>query len=558
MRALLLAFGALLPAAAIAAPGPAPMPPALAPSAVLSLQPVWKSVVGVTHTPDNVTTQQITGDESWLSFVIAKQQGQGQCIRLGYSGYRGNWGGMESNGPVPFQVAAAVWVDENEGLGTKFAQGNGYLYSVPVTFGGQTLGSVPVNGTVRSDPVCYPWKAGQRIAVKTQRWTVGGVYANLPTNYYADASASEASKDGFFQGVSLDPSYSVAATTSVDQTLSTTYTGGTPYKPSATTLTVADYSGSLTDNNGTFASTTLTSNSGGASLTVSGSITLSTGEIKLTLSSAIAPSAIYAAGQGLYGVTLPNETTLNNPTGFASWQTHPVYGPSVIEGTAQPGAKAFVIATAGDSINYGVGSTYYRYSWMDIANGGRFGMIGFAQPGAHLSDCAQLSKTWRAASVLGGGVDRIESDMGINDVSGTGMTLATMQSNFRACAAYLSSFLPHGFRDLYWDTMTPYTTAANVPVSAAGFGPGTVASGNPSLRNAWNAWLYTQVGVTIGGVIDKASCVEGHPASQSGAGDGTWANLNLTADDLHPSQLGHQTIGTCAAVLNSPMWTPPS
>jgi hypothetical protein len=121
--------------------------------------------------------------------------------------------------------------------------------------------------------------------------------------------------------------------------------------------------------------------------------------------------------------------------------------------------------------------------------------------------------------------------------------------NWTTCAALFASTLKTGINGLYAVTVLPHVTSAsvNTPLAAGTFGPGTVAGGSPSVRNAFNAWLYTQIGVTIAGVIDAAACVENAPASQAGAGDGILSNLNLTSDGLHPSQLGHVTIAACVA-----------
>lgn len=115
---------------------------------------------------------------------------------------------------------------------------------------------------------------------------------------------------------------------------------------------------------------------------------------------------------------------------------------------------------------------------------------------------------------------------GINDIGG-GASLATLQSNF---TTGVTSIKRYGVK-VYACKLTPRTTSSD---SWATLANQTLATGHDvgGIRDQFNAWLDTQVGSTIDGVIDP------NPYCESGS-TGKWVvdgNANYaTADGIHPS-----------------------
>jgi lysophospholipase L1-like esterase len=119
-------------------------------------------------------------------------------------------------------------------------------------------------------------------------------------------------------------------------------------------------------------------------------------------------------------------------------------------------------------------------------------------------------------------------NLGTNDLAG-GRTLAELQADITAIwtdakrvglKVYQCNLLPRV-------TGTFSTAAGQTPI--AGFESG-------GLRDQFNAWLLTQVGTYLEGVIDVASAVE-DPSNH-----GKWA-ANLTADGIHPVSSAYVLIG---------------
>lgn len=491
--------------------------------------------------PDGVSAQAHTFDESRIYGAISTRAAP-SCVQVEYANWIGSGGGeLPANSTVV--VSSALEINEVQNaatLGSAWQANNANLFKLRFTFGGQSTATLVSGARAISDPLCYPFKAGGSYYTDTWRQSLTP-NVPMPTNHYLDNSVFETVKDGFFQGATLDTTGAVVATTTIDQVLSPTISS-LPLRPGSVKISGTNLTGTLTDDGaGNFPA--------GNGLASPSPINYATGEINLNMTVATQPKNIFVSGQGFWNATIPDETGLTNPSGFQSWGQHNVYGPSAMLGTNSALSSApFVMGTSGDSIDEGIGSSSASRSWVDYAVGGKFPTVKLAQPGAKLANCASMANLAKASSLLPGGqVDRMISNLGVNDVSA--LNLATMQANFGLCTSYLASLTRSGSAGIYWATILPDVVSAsnNTPASVGGFGPGTVASGTPSIRNSWNAWLYTQIGTKIAGVIDTAACVENAPASQAGAGDGILTNLNLTFEGLHPSQLGHTTIGACVA-----------
>lgn len=286
----------------------------------------------------------------------------------------------------------------------------------------------------------------------------------------------------------------------------------------------------------------------GAGLT-SGTLNYNTGVFSLTFP--VAPpngTAFVANGISRDGFTAPDDTLVTLPatfmsSGYGGWLPTiiPTVGPVAILGAVGAESPAqHTLCGVGDSINSAIGNnienkTYYEY----MGNG--LGVIRIGQGGERASDFAQNAFRFRRMNTITGRCTRVLVNYGSNDITQF-HALATIQADLLATWAALAAVLPNGFQDITQAYITPYTDGVNVPINNALYGPGTVAGGTPSVRNSVNAWICTQIGVTIGATLDVNAALENSPNSCTGAGDGTWKSLTYTLDGRHVSNLGQKTI----------------
>ena len=206
--------------------------------------------------------------------------------------------------------------------------------------------------------------------------------------------------------------------------------------------------------------------------------------------------------------------------------------------------KNKAILIAGDSIDTGTGNNpEISVGYPDACIGTSIGLAKISQPNESANFFAQTINNYRRMKLLRGEFDRVICGHSTNDVGGQGQTFAQLQVSFAAINSLLLPYLEDGVKGIWWRTMLPRTISSSSQTpynsNASNYGPGTVASGSPSIRNAWNAFLFAQAAAgNIGGVLDIAAAVEGNPASAAGAGDGTWANLAQTFDGTHLNALG--------------------
>jgi hypothetical protein len=150
------------------------------------------------------------------------------------------------------------------------------------------------------------------------------------------------------------------------------------------------------------------------------------------------------------------------------------------------------------------------------------------------------SDHYRRLALVKGEFDQVIDNYGTNDVA-AGATLAALQASKLAEWALLGQYLPNGSKSIYVATLFPRTTASDGQTPIAGMGPGA------SVRNLYDAWLYTQAAAgVIGGVIDVAAGVENSPGSQTGTGDGKWKSSTFTSEGIHVTQTGD--LAVCAIV----------
>lgn len=287
---------------------------------------------------------------------------------------------------------------------------------------------------------------------------------------------------------------------------------------------------------------------------VTGTLNYTTGAFTETF--AVAPplnTAFVANGISAANIVPPDDTLVPQPSGFHSagyggWlpTVIPTVAPcGIIGGVDAASPPQHTLVLIGDSILSGIGNNIENKTYAEYMSNS-LGVIRLGQGGDRAHDFATTEGSFRRmitfAKVAGPGA-RVLTNYGSNDITQF-QPLATIKTDLLAVWAKLAADLPNGFADITQALITPYTTSAsvNVPVNNTLYGPGTVASGNPSVRNALNAWICTQAGVTIGAVLDVNLALEAHPDSCNGAGDGTWASSLDTLDGRHTSNLGQKTI----------------
>lgn len=287
---------------------------------------------------------------------------------------------------------------------------------------------------------------------------------------------------------------------------------------------------------------------------VTGTLDYTTGAFTETF--AVPPpngTAFVANGISAGNITPPDDTLVPQPSGFHSagyggWlpTVIPTLAPCGIRGGVDAGSPAqHTLTLFGDSILSAIGNNVTNKTYAEYMSNS-LGVIRLGQGGDRAHDFATHEGSFRRmitfANIAGPGVRALEN-YGSNDITQF-QPIETIKADKLAVWAKIAALLPNGFRDITAATITPYTTSAsvNVPVNHALYGPGTVASGDPSTRNALNKWICDQVGITIGAVLDVNLALEAHPDSCNGAGDGTWANLNLTLDGRHSSFLAQSSV----------------
>jgi len=296
----------------------------------------------------------------------------------------------------------------------------------------------------------------------------------------------------------------------------------------------------------------------------SGTINYATGAFNLTLAAPLANGATFAV-QGLSrgDVTAPDDTRIVAPAdfstaGYLGWQTTiATVAPVAIIGAVDASAPAqHTLCLVGDSILAGIGNNVEQKTYAEYMSYS-LGVLRISQGGDRASYFAQDANNFRRYKMIPPGrCSRVLVDYGSNDITNF-VALADIKTALLTVWAKLATVLPNGFHDITQQYITPYTTSAsvNVPVNDGLYGPGTVASGTPSVRNALNAWICTQVGVTIGATLDVNAALEAAPGSCAGAGSGTWFSLSYTLDGRHWSSAAQKTV---VPAMFSPTGTNPA
>lgn len=271
-----------------------------------------------------------------------------------------------------------------------------------------------------------------------------------------------------------------------------------------------------------------------------------------------------------YGLSLgnsiaPDDTMTPHPPTFFSRAGSsfiataiPTVGPAMILGYVDAGATvADTLCDGGDSISSSIGNTENK-NYAEYSVNNRIGIVRVGQGGERAADWAQFEGRKRRMNMLiAAHCTRMLTGYGHNDVTQL-YTLDQIETNLLATWASLAAIMPHGYADITQTTITPYTDLANNPINNSTYGPDTVESGHPSIRNALNFWICGKRGQPDGPgqILDLARAVELNPDSCGGAGDGKWIDRpGMTADGRH---MNHNTQAVVIPAMFGPNGSSPA
>ena len=454
-------------------------------------------------------------------------------IKLRYSNAWGNQAnGVENDAPNDETITASVETNTEFTTGTVFISDTHKILN-KVTFNSNSSGFLAKGGGyIESDPLMIPLIPGQMLYVNTYVCADGN--GEYPFNGAVRNPNDEQTNSGF-----TSSSVSVTASTTVTGTISLTATLGvvqTPVVPNTVWITGPGITGTATDNgSGVITGTGVT-----------GTVNYTTGVWTLTFGTAQTGS--YAVSAYVGPTTAVDDTMVLVPEDTQGL-FQDSFGPSEILTLQAPsaGKRPFGALLVGDSIMAGGGNSNDDLSFADYC---RMTAAGSNVPNYGAAKIAQWSETTasfvtpgdhnRRLALVKGEFDEVIDNYGSNDAAG-GATLATLQANKLSEWALLGPYLPAGSKSIYVSTLLPRTTTTSGLIPVAGMGAG------PSVRNEYNAWLYTEATAgVIGGVIDVNAGVELVPGSQTGTGDGEWASSTYTSDGTHPTMTGD--LAACAIV----------
>ena len=553
MRRVLAAWLLLCGQACALTPPQAPTPPATATTAgtvpnlggfggaaLSSSLPVWAPISIRETYPNNFSSaiDSKRASQTTRLWTQLSARSAASAVRICWANFGGVAGAYVTEGDNgnTLVVSGSVEVNPTQAIGTWNPTSNSGAILIPVFFNGQRTTTIGPSGAACSDPLVYPFSAGQNIYIRTFYSANGSGSFPVLRGSSGLANFTESINNGYFAGIKI--STSTTPTTSISGTTISSNGFALPLIPGS----LAFYGGSLTGyvyDNGSGA---LVAGNG----VTAGTVNYTSGAVTMTLTNAAAPNAISLLGYGSYGAGVDDTLNVAPTTYTTATPTSGLYGPSLILGLL-PSTSSIApagLCAYGDSIVFGSGNaTEIGQSWVTYSSS-QIGVYRAGQPSETAAAFAQGNYSRRRFSLVARQCSRVLENYGTNDDFSVNFNLSQFQTAKLAIWAELAAIMPHGYKDIYPVSILPRTVSAasQTPLNS-NFGPGTVASGTPSLRNAENAWMCSQVSVLgLGGFIDTASAIEGNAASCTGAGDGTWKNLNLTLDGTHPNYLGNMTI----------------
>ena len=485
---------------------------------------------------------------TYRQYYQASARGPIASVKLRYSNTVAAGGVTEGDGANPLTIAAALEINQNS-TGAPWATGSAGVALYPLTFNnGQHTAVLAPGGQADSDDLYLPLGEGQSFYIRTYVSVPSG--GTWPGSQGINPALLESVNDGSFNVAVATSNGSQSSFSGLivgpDVVLPLQPLSITVYGSNITPVITDDGTGRLSGNNGT-----------------SGTINYSTGSFTLQFSNPPAVGSIAVAGMSRAGIVAADETMVTAPSdmsqNFLLWSTYSTsFGPSAVLGrTAPAGASQEAVCVIGDSILGAAGNPDELLSYADYSVAQKMGVVRVAQPG----ETAQgfRSANYRRLAILARGCNRVIGDYATNDAL-VGRSLVQLQGDLVAIWSQLASLLPHGFQDITWQAMLPRTNSTTDMTPFLGrsatWGGATVASGSPSLRNAYNAWLCSQVGVTIGAVLDLNTAMENSPNSCAGAGDGKWSSSSATWDGTHLSEFSQRS--TIPAVFGVSGTTPAS
>jgi lysophospholipase L1-like esterase len=495
-----------------------------------SASQVWRNTATRVNYPNLANSDGYKPTNTARLYYPLANRGQIAALRVCYAnfGYNGAQA-YESNATYPVTVTSSIELNTLTPASTWFPGGAGATHQVHFTFNGADIASLPVTGApVCSDPFYYPFVSPQSVYI----WTYVNSNAGVsPGSWVVNHGTRNAYKEMTNNGYVGSNTSSLSSNTTLTWTVAPLSITG-PGLTGAATGTCSGGTATLT----------------GTGLS-SGSVVCATGVVTLTFGSAQAGVYTYS----MYGTTAAADETLTFGPGDMTQAYAPVFGPVSVEALLSPSSTKFPfsILAVGDSIITGIGNTDTSLSFLDYSvqstigdfTTATIGIEKISQPSETLGNF--LLNNYRRMKLAGSRFDEIVSNYGTNDLAGS-PTLLTMQTNYLALWSFLAQFTPHGYKDVYQTSILPRTVSnvSQTPLNA------NYASGS-SLRNQMNAWMCSQVGVTIGGFIDTSAAVENSPGSCAGTGDGQWKSLSLTADGTHPTNAGHTAIAGVVGVAGT-------
>jgi hypothetical protein len=473
-------------------------------------------------------------------------------VKLRYANTGAAGGVTEGDGANGLTIAAAIEVNPNS-VGGPWALGSAGAVLYPMTFNnGQHAAAITSGGQADSDDLYIPLGMSQSFYIRTFVTAPNG--GTWPGSQGINPALFEAVNDGSFN-------VAVATTNGVQSSFSGTISGADvvlPLQPGSLRFYGANISPLIADDG----SGRLAGNAG-----ATGTINYATGAYALQFAAAPTAGSLAAVGISRSGSVAADETMVLAPAdmsqNFLLWSAFtPSFAPSLVLGrTAPAGIPQRAVCVVGDSIVAAAGNLDELVAYPDYAVAQQMGIVRVAQPGE--TAAAFRAQNYRRLAIMGRGCDRLLGDYATNDAL-SGRSLPEIENDLLAIWSQAAAGLPHGFLDITWQTMLPRTNSPSDSTPFLGrtvtWGGATVASGSPSLRNAYNAWLCTQVGVTIGAVLDLNALVENSPASCSGSGDGAWKSAAMTWDGTHLSETVQRSMIPASVgaqgVSPAPVFTP--
>jgi hypothetical protein len=509
-----------------------------------ALQPL-KSVAIRSSYPHNAAVPTITSGGTFRQYFQIASQGTVWGLSVCYQSISNNIAtqidGTETNGPNSLANAtSSIEIGGNVSVPFNLSASNTLL---PVYFSGsRNIPALSVaGGEVCSDKLNVQLAPGQGIYIRTYV-PPGQTYAS---SQGLNGNLKEYANSGEFLTI-ITTMVGDGTTTTFNNTISSTTTAS----PAGNNIVGALRPGTITIQGNAFIAT----DDGNGNLTgttvSSGTINYTTGAFTVTWTSAPTNGQTFTvAGVSRAGTNAPDDTLTPLPSGFVT-NGYTGWNPGLITTLApvailgyvdQKAATQHTLCIVGDSIVSGVGNNVEDMTYAEYMSH-NLGIIRIGQGG---EDAATFAvNNFRRFVTITNRCDKILTDYGSNDVT-HGYTLAQAEANLLSVWSQLAAILPGGYAAITQQTITPYTISAtnNTPISTAWL----------TERNALNAWICTQVGVTIGAILDTSTILEATPGSCTGTGSGTWANLAYTLDGRHQTNLAQATVmpGVYAPVTGS-------